>query len=242
MIDTEVLVSSVNQSIFVTSVPETGLGHKKTVVKMKTHHKTSAFTATLAIILLVGCTNSNPVETTNDAEENPEDARPAAIPAAMMGRYYGSPYMEDYLPNAAKRIPILSEADQSEDEEEKGLPRYAEGRENSPSSYLRLLKALEEELALEAMAREESMADEPSAAEVEPQNDVHQVDKRRRRRYGFWVTAINKMNNGHLKGFLSKHKNIYNVYKRQAPEKKWVRWTPRRQGRDGVKWLPRSAF
>ncbi len=64
----------------------------------------------------------------------------------MMGRYYGSPYIEDYLPNSVKRHSILSDADQSEDEEEKGLPRYTEGRENSPSSYLQLLKALEEEL------------------------------------------------------------------------------------------------
>ena len=48
---------------------------------MKTHHKTSAFTATLAIILLVGRTNSNPVEPVNDVEQTPEDARPAAIPA-----------------------------------------------------------------------------------------------------------------------------------------------------------------
>ena len=48
---------------------------------MKTHHKTSAFTVTLAIILLLGCTNSNPVETVAGVEGNPEDAPPAAIPA-----------------------------------------------------------------------------------------------------------------------------------------------------------------
>jgi len=43
------------------------------------------------------------------------------------------------------------------------------------------------------------------------------VDKRGHR-YGFWATAINKMNSGHLKSFLGKHKNIYNVYKRnRAP-------------------------
>jgi len=45
--------------------------------------------------------------------------------------------------------------------------------------------------------------------------NAHSVDKRRRR-YGFWITAINKMDNGHLKGFLGKHKNIYNVYKRNG--------------------------
>jgi len=51
------------------------------------------------------------------------------------------------------------------------------------------------------------------AGEIPVSSDAHSVDKRRRR-YGFWVSAINKMDGGHLKGFLSKHKNIYNVYKR----------------------------
>jgi len=64
------------------------------------------------------------------------------------------------------------------------------------------------------------------AGEIPVSSDAHSVDKRRysrskyfysplkRRRYGFCVSAINKMDGGHLKGFLSKHKNIYNVYKR----------------------------
>jgi len=40
--------------------------------------------------------------------------------------------------------------------------------------------------------------------------------EKRRRRYGFWITAINKMDNGHLRGFLGKHKNVYTVYKRNG--------------------------
>lgn len=65
------------------------------------------------------------------------------------------------------------------------------------------------------------------------------------RRYGFWATAINKMDKGHLRGFLSKHKNIYNVYKRQAPGKiaPWLSGIRDFSKRDfSGKWIPRPSL
>jgi len=89
----------------------------------------------------------------------------------------------------------------------------------SLSEYLRLA-AIQYELdkeeaeAADAQNAAEALAEaSPSGETQDP--ETHSVDKRRRR-YGFWVTAINKMGGGNLKSFLGKHKNIYNVYKRQA--------------------------
>jgi len=79
------------------------------------------------------------------------------------------------------------------------------------SDYLRLA-AIQYEMDKE----EDEAADAQNAAETLAEASPS-VDKRGRR-YGFWVTAINKMGGGNLKSFLGKHKNIYNVYKRnRAP-------------------------
>lgn len=199
----------------------------KTITKMIIHQKTPVLSekfsneirtvtvTTLAILFLAGLTHSNPIEPESAEDQPQEQLRPQFIPTELIGRYYGNPYIESGSSNVAKRNPILAQLAQNPIDEEKQLPRYIEKRSHYPGSYWQLLKALEEEMALEAMARGDSGAEEPIAAGVESQNGVHQVDKRRRR-YGFWVTAINKMDNGHLKGFLGKHRNIYNVYKRQA--------------------------
>merc|ERR1712061_678169 len=79
-----------------------------------------------------------------------------------------------------------------------------------------------EEAENEAVPNEELL--EPTGELQANPSDAHSVDKRRyyysrytrlpRRRYGFWVSAINKMDNGNLKSFLGNHRNIYNVYKR----------------------------
>jgi len=117
------------------------------------------------------------------------------------------------------------------------LDTYKKRTNSARNSYWNLLKALEEQLALEEMSRQGVDDDEPIVNEAEPEEDVHKVNKRRKfhytyttnkkrcvmcRRYGFWATAINKMDQGHLRGFLGKHRNIYNVYKRQSPNGKWL--------------------
>jgi len=91
--------------------------------------------------------------------------------------------------------------------------RRAPGRP-SLQDYLKLA-ALQYELDSEEAENEIVPNEEliEPTGEIPVNSDAHAVDKRRRR-YGFWVSAINKMDGGHLKGFLSKHKNIYNVYKR----------------------------
>jgi len=189
-------------------------------------HEVRTWTATtLAILILVGFTNSNPVEPPNSVDQSSDsDVSSGSVPEALLARYYEIPYMEQEEANVAKRNPILKQISQRDIDEDNEVPRYLERRSSSVGGYWNLLKALEEELELEAMSREPLEADEPVATEVEPQNDVHKVNKRRRR-YGFWATAINKMDKGHLKSFMGKHRNIYNVYKRQAPNKKWI--TPR---------------
>jgi len=92
------------------------------------------------------------------------------------------------------------------------------GGRPSLQDYLKLA-AVQYELDREEAENEAA----PSGELMEPSGDIqpspsdaHSVDKRRRR-YGFWVSAINKMDSGHLKGFLGKHKNIYNIYKRSQP-------------------------
>jgi len=182
-----------------------------------------AFTAaSLAILILAGLTHSNPIEPPSSVDQIPEYIHPGSVPAELLGRYLGNPYMEEEASDIIqKRNPILRQITQREIDEDKEFPRYLEKRSKSPGGYWNLVKALEEELALEAMARERLGAEEREANEVETPNDVHQVNKRRRR-YGFWATAINKMDGGHLRGFLAKHKNIYNVYKRAALNPKWL--------------------
>merc|ERR1711971_379306 len=86
------------------------------------------------------------------------------------------------------------------------------------SEYLRLA-AIQYELDKEEAEAADAQNAAEALAEVSPSGETqdpqtHSVDKRRGRRYGFWVTAINKMGGGNLKSFLGKHKNIYNVYKR----------------------------
>jgi len=110
------------------------------------------------------------------------------------------------------------------------------GGRPSLQDYLKLA-AVQYELDREEAENEAA----PSGELMEPSGDIqpspsdaHSVDKRHYgynrnsyirkkysypccRRYGFWVSAINKMDSGHLKGFLGKHKNIYNIYKRSQP-------------------------
>ena len=62
--------------------------------------------------------------------------------------------MEEEAPDVAKRNPILRQI-----EEDKEIPRYLERRSNSAGGYWNLLKALEEELALEALSRDGLEAD-----------------------------------------------------------------------------------
>jgi len=97
------------------------------------------------------------------------------------------------------------------------------------ADYLRLA-AMQYELDKEEAQEAQNQEVLAPAGELPEEPEAHSVDKRRyynrqkyfyrlpRRRYGFWVTAINKMDNGHLKGFLGKHRNIYNVYKRKVME------------------------
>jgi len=72
-------------------------------------------------------------------------------------------------------------------------------RDGRPSlaDYLRLA-AMQYELDKEeeASAQTQEVLASPSAGELSEVPEAHSVDKRRRHRYGFWVTAINKMGNG----------------------------------------------
>lgn len=160
----------------------------------------------LTVLLFIGVTSSNPIgPAANGAEQDEQEP----IAQDLMGRYYANPYEVEDM-RLAKRNEFLAQMAHDHDVAHKRIPRYYEKRNNYPGSYWELLKALEEEAALEAPAQEEARGDDESPATgVEaPVSDGHQIDKRRRRRYGFWVTAINKMDNGHLRGFLQNHKNI----------------------------------
>lgn len=203
-------------------------------------HEVKTWTATsFAILILVGFTNSIPVAP-------PEPAEPSSVsdasPESLHPGYYEYPYMEQEATDDVKGDPVLEQINPGDIDEENEISRYRETKRSPASRYWNLMKALEEELALEAMAKERQQPDgmdESLTDDVEQPNDVHTVNKRRRR-YGFWVTAINKMDNGHLRGFLKHHKNIYNVYKRQEPnirpgnlfnDKRFVKWVPRTLGR-----------
>jgi len=176
----------------------------------------------LVFFVLVGVSNSIPIDQPNTSEQNVEsEAAPIGyIPSELLARYYGNLYNDQEQENVAKRAP------QPDQVEEELFPRYVQRRSGN-NGYWNLLKALEEELALEGMSKQGIEDDGATVNEAAPAgDDVHKVNKRRRR-YGFWVTAINKMGSGNLKGFLGKHRNIYNIYKRGAP---------------GVKWLPRPLL
>jgi len=102
-----------------------------------------------------------------------------------------------------------------------GMPMMEKRSMTRPtlSEYLRLA-AIQYELDKEEAEAADAQNAAEALAEASPSGEIqypeaHSVDKRRRR-YGFWVTAINKMGGGNLKSFLGKHKDIYNVYKRQA--------------------------
>jgi len=176
----------------------------------------------LVFFVLVGVSNSIPIDQPNTSEQNVEsEAAPIGyIPSELLARYYGNLYNDQEQENVAKRAP------QPDQVEEELFPRYVQRRSGS-NGYWNLLKALEEELALEGMSKQGIEDDGATVNEAAPAgDDMHKVNKRRRR-YGFWVTAINKMGSNNLKGFLGKHRNIYNIYKRGAP---------------GVKWLPRPLL
>lgn len=121
---------------------------------------------------------------------------------------------------------------------EDGSVRYMQAPAKKSASFRQSLRSLLQALRVEEMAEaEEEEAEEEAEAAAAGQRPLealemgdgdepvalpsalHAVDKRRgnrlkRRRYGFWVTAINKMGTRNLKSFLGKHRNIYNVYKR----------------------------
>jgi len=184
-------------------------------------------TTSLVFFVLVGVSNSIPVEQPVAAsEQSAEPESPMGyIPAELMARYYGNPYNDQEQENVAKRDY------QTDQVQEELFPRFVQkkdysgyGRVNAEKAqgYWNLLKALEEELALERISKQEMEDDGVVENEAAPAgDDVHKVNKRRRR-YGFWVTAINKMGGNHLKGFLGKHRNIYNIYKRGASSGKWL--------------------
>jgi len=176
----------------------------------------------LVLFVLVGVSNSIPIDQPNTSEQNVEaEAAPIGyIPSELLARYYGNLYNDQEQENVSKRAP------QPDQVEEELFPRYVQ-RRSGTNGYWNLLKALEEELALEGMSKQGIEDDGATVNEAAPAgDDMHKVNKRRRR-YGFWVTAINKMGSNNLKGFLGKHRNIYNIYKRGAP---------------GVKWLPRPLL
>jgi len=189
------------------------------MLKTKSKFLTST---SLVLFVLVGVSNSIPIDQPNTSEQNVEaEAAPIGyIPSELLARYYGNLYNDQEQENVAKRAP------QPDQVEEELFPRYVQ-RRSGTNGYWNLLKALEEELALEGMSKQGIEDDGATVNEVAPAgDDMHKVNKRRRR-YGFWVTAINKMGSNNLKGFLGKHRNIYNIYKRGAP---------------GVKWLPRPLL
>merc|ERR1712214_276186 len=107
-----------------------------------------------------------------------------------------------FLASSAFAVPIPSE-EAAELNNAAALSDYGYGnmypvmdkREGRPSlaDYLRLA-AMQYELDKEeeASAQTQVLAS-PSAGELSEVPEAHSVDKRRRHRYGFWVTAINKM-------------------------------------------------
>jgi len=172
----------------------------------------------LLILLLAGFTTSNPAPVNQTPQEWDSDN--------LANYYYDAPHPE-YMDGAA--VASITPAQKT-----KAILRLYD-----------LLRALQDEEGasddIPVPAGGFPVADrgvgtaEAGDAVLGPAGD-HSVEKRRRksiysyvyrpnqplkrclgcRRYGFWVTAINKMDNGHLKGFLGKHRNIYNVYKRNA--------------------------
>jgi len=183
-------------------------------IMLKTKVKFLTLTS-LVFFVLLGVSNSIPLDQPAAADQNADSEGPLYIPEDALARYYGNPYNDQDQENVAKRAPQPDQVD------EELFPRYVQ-RRSGTNDYWNLLKALEEELALEAMSKQGiendgAIANEPASTG----DDVHKVNKRRRR-YGFWVTAINKMGGRNLKGFLGKHKNIYNIYKRGSPSGKWL--------------------
>jgi len=199
-------------------------------IMLKTKVKFLTLTS-LVFFVLLGVSNSIPLDQPAAADQNADSEGPLYIPEDALARYYGNPYNDQDQENVAKRAPQPDQVD------EELFPRYVQ-RRSGTNDYWNLLKALEEELALEAMSKQGiendgAIANEPASTG----DDVHKVNKRRKfsyvytsnkkrcimcRRYGFWVTAINKMGGRNLKGFLGKHKNIYNIYKRGSPSGKWL--------------------
>lgn len=126
--------------------------------------------------------------------------------AELLSQYYEAPV-------EAKRNPVYQAYRKHFVPGKRGgsLPNLGIYRRPTVNDYLKLA-AIEQELENAAAAEGvEPVEGEPA---LEPEA-AHSVDKRRSR-YGFWVTAINKMDNNHLKGFLGQHKNVYNVYKRSV--------------------------
>lgn len=114
-----------------------------------------------------------------------------------------------FLASSAFAVPITSE-EAAELNNAAALSDYGYGnmypqypvmdkRDGRPSlaDYLRLA-AMQYELDKEeeASAQTQEVLASPSAGELSEVPEAHSVDKRRRHRYGFWVTAINKMGNG----------------------------------------------
>ncbi|XP_040577985.1 uncharacterized protein [Lepeophtheirus salmonis] len=80
-------------------------------------------------------------------------------------------------------FPILNEDDSSEPNLFNSYENY-KNYEKKVIDYIRNL-----ELEMNELNGSDQLSDMMNT-------DYHNIDKRRRRRYGFWITAINKMGNG----------------------------------------------
>jgi len=144
---------------------------------LKTKAKFLTLTS-LVFFALVGVSNSIPVEQPAAPEQSAEpDASVGYIPAELLARYYGNPYNDQEQESVAKRAP------QPDQVEEELFPRYVQ-RRSGTNGYWNLLKALEEELALEGMSKQGIEDDGAAVSEAAPAgDDVHKVNKRRKFSY-----------------------------------------------------------
>lgn len=157
-------------------------------------------TGLLLVLLFITLTSSNPVP----INESPQDFDTAAA-AELLGNYYNDAAHQADVnegPAVSPRVAYLYELLKAAQEEELAREVDESAAASGVSGY-----------PIAVGGNEEGDAGLAAVDARQPPTG-HSVEKRRRRRYGFWVTAINKMDNGHLKGFLGKHRNIYNVYKR----------------------------
>eukprot|EP00096_Caligus_rogercresseyi_P008899 TRINITY_DN2903_c0_g3_i2.p1 TRINITY_DN2903_c0_g3~~TRINITY_DN2903_c0_g3_i2.p1 ORF type:complete len:137 (+),score=28.31 TRINITY_DN2903_c0_g3_i2:217-627(+) len=103
------------------------------------------------------------------------------------------------LGSAVFALPVFDEEGPSLQAENPGQNLlYSPYEDDQPTErqLLEYIRSLEAEL-------NELHAVDPALAAADP-GSYHKVDKRRRRRYGFWITAINKMGNGGKRAFFKR--------------------------------------